>query len=129
MRIRWAAVIVSVSLLLACSDEASVSVRGTVTLMYDADLMLADPGSFASKSGDCRFGDTARMVVTDEAGDVIKTVELSDGEHEGVSCDFEFETSITEADFYTFRIGNGDDADEETFSRAEAEAGVDLFVI
>jgi hypothetical protein len=46
-----------------------------------------------------------------------------------VSCDFEFETSLPEADFYTFRIGEGDDADEETFSRAEAEDGVDLYVI
>jgi hypothetical protein len=69
------------------------------------------------------------MVVTDESGDVTKTVDLSGGVHAGVSCDFEFETSLPEADFYTFRIGEGDDADEETFSRAEAEDGVDLYVI
>lgn len=120
---RWAVAIGSVSLLLACSNGSTVAVRGTVKLMYDVDLMVADPGNFADPSGPCRFGDTARMVITDESGDVIKIVELRDGEHARISCNFEFETSVKEADFYTFRIGNRDGA---TFSREESEAGVDL---
>lgn len=129
MNVRMAVAVGVATLLVACSDEQSVSVRGTVTMMYDADLVLADPGKFAGETGSCRFGSTARMVITDESGDVIKTVELSEGEHAGVSCNFVFETSVPEADFYTFRIGEGDGADEDTFSRSEAEDGVDLFVI
>jgi hypothetical protein len=123
--------VVVIAALAACSDSAEgVEATGTITLVYDVDPMLEEPARYARENSDCPhgYGDGTRVVVTNEAGDTIKTFDLRGGVNALPGCDMSFDTSLPEADFYTFTIRDGPNADEKTFSREEVEGGINFLM-
>lgn len=103
-------VVLAIASLAACSDDGGgVKATGTITLVYDVDLMLEEPRLYARENSDCPhgYGDGTRVVVTNDGGDTIKTIDLRGGVNALPGCDMSFDTSLPESDFYTFTISDG----------------------